>query len=501
MKLSELIEGIELKNAKGHLDTEITGVTCDSRNVTQGTLFVAFKGLKTDGHLYIKDAVAKGAAAIMTMPCMGGDSDDATQMSLSIPLLIAQDSREAISKVALNYYGNPSRDIRLIGVTGTNGKTTTSYLVRSILENSGSGVGLIGTVAYSNGSNAMPAGYTTPEAMEFQGLLRDMVNKGCSFAVAEISSHALSLKRVSGTNFDTVVFTNLTQDHLDFHSDMEDYFQAKALLFSSPPAPGRAVINIDDPYGRRLPGLTSCPVYSYGVNSKADIAGKDINLTMDGVSFNAITPAGHFPIKSRLVGIYNVYNILAAIGVALSYNIPSEKILAGISSLTSVPGRFERIDSGLGFGIVVDYAHTENALRLLLEAASGFTPQRIITVFGCGGDRDRGKRPLMGKAAIELSDYVIVTSDNPRTEDPQKIIEDIESGIRDAMNSNKRKASGYKIIPDRRSAIEEAINLAEKGDLVVIAGKGHECYQITGSDKSHFDDREEAREAVRRRGQ
>ncbi len=494
MRLQELIKGVELKSVSGNLDVEIRKVTCNSHDVTPGTLFVAIKGFKTDGHRYIKDAVAKGAAALITER----GSEDMT-LSLSIPILTVSDSREAIARVAINYYRNPAEEIQLIGVTGTNGKTTTTYLIRSILEGADNRVGLIGTVSYFNGNLISASGYTTPEAMEFQGLLREMVDQGCQFAVTEVSSHALALKRVYGADFSTAVFTNLTQDHLDFHADMEDYFRAKALLFSNLSPHQRGIINRDDPYGRRLLDITKCAIYSYGLKGNADIRGEDIRLSMDGIEFNAITPAGRIHIKSHLVGIYNVYNILASIGVAISCNIPLEKVSSGIAALTSVPGRFEKIDSGLGFNVVVDYAHTENALRLLLEAASGFTPQKMITLFGCGGDRDKGKRPLMGKAAIELSDYVIVTSDNPRTEDPERIIEEVERGIKDAMNATNRKASGYKIIADRRSAISEAINMAEKGDLVVIAGKGHECYQITGNKKNHFDDREEAREAIRKR--
>ena len=494
MKLSELIKGVNLKSATGNMDIEISNIAYDSRKVTPGTLFVAIKGLKTDGHLYIKDAAAKGAAALITEKI----SDDIIK-SIHIPILTVSDSRKAIAQVAINYYGNPSGDISLIGVTGTNGKTTTTYLIKAILEGSDHKVGLIGTLSYFNGTMVSESIHTTPEAMEFQGLLRDMVNNGCKFAVTEVSSHSLALDRVYGTHFSTAVFTNLTQDHLDFHDDMENYFHAKALLFSNMSPKKMGIINTDDPYGRRLLALTKYPAYSYGLKNNADIQGEDIHLSMDGIEFTAVTPAGRIPIKSRLVGIYNVYNILASIGAAISCNIPPEKIASGIASLISVPGRFEKIDSGLGFNIVVDYAHTEDALRMLLEAASGFTPQRIITLFGCGGDRDRGKRPLMGRAAIELSDFVIVTSDNPRTEDPNIIIEEVESGIKEALAAANRKASGYKVIPDRRSAIVEAINMAEKGDLVVIAGKGHEDYQILGKEKFHFDDREEARMAIRKR--
>lgn len=495
MKLSDLIKGIVIKRVTGNMDTDVSGVAYDSRQVTPGTLFVAVRGLKTDGHRYIKEAVSKGASALLIEEETNGNNIS----SIPIPVLTVSDSRKAIARVAINYYGDPSRKLKLIGVTGTNGKTTTTYLIRAILEGAGHKTGLIGTVSYAYGDKIFPAGHTTPEAMEFQGLLRDMADNQCRFVVTEVSSHALALKRVYGTGFSTAIFTNLTQDHLDFHADMEDYFQAKALLFSGLIPGDRAIINRDDPYGRRLTGMTKGPVYTYGIDRESDIHAKDIHLSMEGLEFDAMTPAGRIRIKSGLVGIYNVYNILGAIGVGLSYDIPLEKIASGIASVSSIPGRFEKINSGMGFGVVVDYAHTEDALRLLLKAAAGFVERKIITLFGCGGDRDRGKRPLMGKAAIELSDYVIVTSDNPRTENPQRIMDEIEAGVREAMRASARRASGYKLILDRGAAIEEAIQMAKEGDLVVVAGKGHECYQIIGNKKLHFDDREEIQKAIAQR--
>ena len=492
MKLSDLIKGIVIKRVTGNMDTDVLSVAYDSRHVTPGTLFVAIRGFKTDGHRYIMDAVSRGASALI----IEGETNGNVIPSVPIPVLTVSDSREAIARVAINYYGDPSRKLKVIGVTGTNGKTTTTYLIRAILEGAGHRTGLIGTVSYAYGDKTFPSVHTTPEAMEFQGLLREMGDNRCEFVVTEVSSHALALKRVHGTEFSTALFTNLTQDHLDFHADMENYFQAKALLFSGMTPGNRAIINSDDPYGRRLTGMTKGPVYTYGVDRESDIHAKDIRLSMDGLEFNAATPAGRIRIKSGLVGIYNVYNILGAIGAGLSCNIPLEKIAAGIASVSSIPGRFEKIDSGMGFGVVVDYAHTEDALRLLLKAAAGFVERKIITLFGCGGDRDRGKRPLMGKAAIELSDYVIVTSDNPRTENPQRIMDEIEAGVREAMRAPVRRAAGYKLILDRGTAIEEAVQMAKEGDLVVVAGKGHECYQIIGNKKLHFDDREEIKKAI-----
>jgi len=491
MKLLDIIKGIELKKAAGNMACEITDIAYDSRSVSQGTLFAAIKGLKTDGHLFIKNALEKGAAAILAEHEPAG-----VTIPAGVPIIITADTRKAVAVAAVNFFKNPSHELSVIGITGTNGKTTTSYLIRSILENAGRKTGLSGTIFWSDGNSISEAEHTTPEAVDFQRLLRKMADNGCTFAVTEVSSHSLALNRVYGTDFRTAVFTNLTQDHLDFHADMEDYFQAKSLLFSGMSSDHTSVINSDDPYGRRLLEMSRCRTFSYGLDSNADIRGENVSLTIEGIEFDLSAPAGHTHIKSNLVGIHNVYNILAAAGAALSNNIPLEKIASGILSVTSVPGRFERIDSGLGFSIVVDYAHTEDALRLLLEAARQFSPKRIITVFGCGGDRDRGKRPVMGSTAVELSDYVIVTSDNPRSEDPEEIIREIVSGINSAIDKGVARASGYVTIPDRRLAIEEAVRKAEKGDIVLIAGKGHEDYQITGQEKIHFDDREEAKRAV-----
>src|SRR3972149_10846108 len=491
MKLSDILKGIDMQKVSGDMNCEISGLAYDSRSVSKGTLFVAIKGLKTDGHLYIKNALEQGAAAILAEHEPAGITIPA-----GVTIIITADTRKAVAIAAVNYFRNPSRELSVIGITGTNGKTTISYPIRSILEKAGNKVGILGTIFWSDGDKISEAEHTTPEAVDFQHLLRKMSSSGCTFAVSEVSSHSLALNRVYGTDFSTAVFTNLTQDHLDFHTDMEDYFQAKSLLFSNMSLHHTSVINSDDPYGRRLLEMSRCRKYSYGLDSSADIRGENVSLTIKGIEFDLTTPSGQTHIKSNLVGIHNVYNILAAAGAALSNNIPLDKIASGILSVTSVPGRFERIDSGLGFSIVVDYAHTEDALRLLLEAARQFSPQRIITVFGCGGDRDRGKRPAMGSTAVELSDYVIVTSDNPRSEDPEEIIREIDSGINSAIDKGAARTSGYVTIPDRRLAIEEAVRKAEKGDIVLIAGKGHEDYQITGQEKIHFDDREEAKRAV-----
>src|SRR3972149_1825722 len=380
MKLSDILKGIDMQKVSGDMNCEISGLAYDSRSVSKGTLLVAIKGLKTDGHLYIKSALEQDAAAILAEHEPAGITIPA-----GVSIIITSDTRKAVAIAAVNYFGNPSRELGVIGITGTNGKTTTSYLIRSILENAGNKVGLLGTIFWSDGDKISEAEHTTPEAVDFQRLLRKMADNGCTFAVTEVSSHSLALNRVYGTDFRTAVFTNLTQDHLDFHTDMEDYFRAKSLLFSGMSSDHTSVINSDDPYGRRLLEMSRCRTFSYGLDSNADIRGENVSLTIEGIEFDLSAPAGHTHIKSNLVGIHNVYNILAAAGAGLSNNIPLEKIASGILSVTSVPRRFERSECGVGFSIVVDYAHTEDALRLLLEAARQFSPKRIITVFRCGG--------------------------------------------------------------------------------------------------------------------
>lgn len=493
MDLRRVIRGIKIEESKGNLNVEISSVTSDSRKVVKGALFVAIRGFRSDGHEYINEAIRKGASAIII------DREHKNILLSSIPIIKVQDTREALAKVSVNFFKNPSKELKLIGVTGTNGKTTTSYLIKSILDKAGKKTGLIGTIYYFTGGKFCPAGQTTPEAPEFQNLLRNMVNNGCEYAVSEVSSHALALKRIYGSQFTSAVFTNLTQDHLDFHADMEEYFYSKSLLFSYLSPTGKGLINIDDPRGKELFKLNKERSFSYGVEGDAHIRAYNIKTSVKGVEFMVKTPDGSMHITSSLPAMYNVYNILASIGVAYYLNISPDVITEGISSVTHVPGRFERIENDLGFYVIVDYAHTENALKLLLNAAAALTRGKIITVFGCGGDRDKGKRPKMGKTAMILSDHVIVTSDNPRSEDPMSIIKDIEKGIEEAIKEKSNRAREYRIIPDRRDAIEEAINIAKEGDLVIIAGKGHECYQIKENEKTYFDDSEEARRFLEKR--
>jgi UDP-N-acetylmuramoyl-L-alanyl-D-glutamate--2,6-diaminopimelate ligase len=493
MTLAELLQELEgqvtVTERTGDMTVRIDSLTDDSRAVRPGSLFVAVKGERVDGHGFIQAAVQAGTAAVVLQQPAG---------SMSVPFVRVADSRRALGLLGSRFHGDPSARIRMIGVTGTNGKTTTTYVCKALLEGLGRQVGLIGTVAYQIGSETIPASHTTPGALELQQLLAKMVERGCRAAVMEVSSHALAQDRTSGCEYDVAVFSNLTQDHLDFHQTMEEYFQAKLRLFTGLTGTRkpnkRAIINGDDPYGQRIKALCPAPVWTYGLKRGADLLAQDMKLSLGGTSFTAATPAGTFPIESHLVGEHNVYNLLAAIGVALHEGATPDQVREAVGKVTNVPGRFERVLAGQPFTVVVDYAHTEDALVRLLTAAQALKAGRIITVFGCGGDRDRGKRPKMGRAAVQYSDVVILTSDNPRTEDPLAILSEVETGVTDALR--QRPAVQYRKIADRREAIGVAVREAKPGDMVLIAGKGHEDYQIIGTKKFHFDDREVAREAI-----
>lgn len=499
MKLAELVESLETAARSGGLGIEVTGLTDDSRAVKPGHVFVAVKGAKADGHRHLAQAVLAGAAALVVQEQPAGGS-----VPPSVPVIQVPDSRRAVGLLAGRFHGDPSSKLTMIGVTGTNGKTTITYLCRSVLEAAGRKVGVIGTVAYQIGKEQVPASHTTPGAVELQSLLARMVAAGLDTVVMEVSSHALALDRTAGCEFDLAVFTNLTQDHLDFHADLEDYFQAKVRLFSglSPdgrkPTTKRAIVNVDDERGLRVCRACRVPVWTYAIKNQADIRAEAVRLSLAGTTFTVATPAGRFDVASKLVGEHNVYNLLAAIGVGLQEGLTQDQIRAGLASVENVPGRFERVEAGQDFTVVVDYAHTEDALMRLLAAANRLKTGRIITLFGCGGDRDRGKRPKMGRVAAEQSDVVVLTSDNPRSEDPAAILREVEAGVKEALKAAPAPVQ-YRVIADRRQAIETAIGEARTGDTVLIAGKGHEDYQIIGSEKLHFDDREVAREALRKR--
>jgi len=497
MTLATLLQSLEgrvrILDRRGNLDVSINAITDDSRAVSPHSLFVAVKGEQVDGHEFIPAAMRGGIVALLSQQPVS---------EVSLPFVRVDDSRKALGLLGGRFYGDPSSKIRMIGVTGTNGKTTTAYICKALLEALGHPVGLIGTVAYQIGERSMPATHTTPGSLELQQLLAKMVASGCTTAVMEVSSHALAQDRTSGCEYDVAVFSNLTQDHLDFHKTMEEYFQAKLRLFlgleRGLKANKRAIVNIDDPYGARI--VEHCPasVWTYALKAKADLRAEAVQLSLQGTTFTAATPVGNFPIESHLVGEHNVYNLLAAIGVALHEGATPAQIREAVARVTNVPGRFERVIAGQPFTVAVDYAHTEDALVRLLTAAQALKAGRIITVFGCGGDRDRGKRPKMGEAAVRYSDVVILTSDNPRTEDPLSILEQVEVGVIEALRL--RPHVQYRKVSDRREAIEEAVREAQTADMVLIAGKGHEDYQIIGTKKVHFDDREVARDAIERLG-
>ncbi len=499
MILQELLVPLDIVKTHGDLHSEVISITDNSRDVGPGSMFVAIRGAHQDGHNFVSQALGQGAVAVVVEDrCFQNPS--AETIAADSTLIHVQNSRKALGVLASKLHGMPSLHLKMVGVTGTNGKTTVTHLTKSLLEAQGHQVGLLGTVGYMYGKERRMASHTTPAPVQLQEMLGEMVRAGIDVGVLEVSSHALALDRVAGCEFDIVVFTNLTQDHLDFHQTMEHYFQAKLQLFTDYVVGGqksgskRALINADDLWAPLILQQCPIPVWTFGIHAKADIQAEAIQLSMDGTQFVVTSPLGRMTITSQLVGEHNVSNMLAAIGIGLEMGMTSVRIEKALESVTNVPGRFERIQEGQDFTVVVDYAHTDDALQRLLDAAQTVKQGRIITVFGCGGDRDRGKRSKMGQVAVRNSSLVIVTSDNPRTEDPQSILSDIEKGI-ETLPPEER--CPYQTISDRAEAIQSAIEEAGSGDLVLIAGKGHEDYQILGTQKVHFDDREEARKAIR----
>ena len=466
---------------------DVRGLTYDSRRVTPGDVFIALKGLKAAGADFSMDAVRRGAVAVV--------ADTPADAAISVPWFVVPDARAAMATIAAELYGHPSRSMQVIGITGTNGKTTTAYLLRAVFEAAGRKCGLLGTVAYSVGDEELPALRTTPEAPDVQRMFRQMVDAGCRACVMEVSSHALALRRVDETSFAAAVFTNLTRDHLDYHVDMESYFAAKRRLFDMLPPGAPSVINVDDPRGDTLRKAVAVPI-TFALNKPADVTPGPLNLTFDGLEFDVRTPQGAVHVKSPLVGRPNVSNILATVAVATALDVPEDAIELGLTSLRGVPGRFEVVSApDDDVAVVIDYAHTDDALKNLLETARPLARRRVITVFGCGGDRDRTKRPLMGAVAARLSDVVVMTSDNPRTEDPVRIIEEIKRGV---PVKSDRSAATFTIV-DRKEAIQFAIKKAEPGDLVLLVGKGHEQFQVIGTDELPFDEAAIARAALERR--
>jgi UDP-N-acetylmuramoyl-L-alanyl-D-glutamate--2,6-diaminopimelate ligase len=491
MDLADVLEGIESVRISGPANPDIREVVCDSRKANRASLFFALPGSKEDGNKFVNDAIERGAVAI------AGPAARPAKISGEVTWIeLARDTeRKALATAAANFYGHPANALELVGVTGTNGKTTTTFLVDSILRAAGYTSTLIGTTGYRTPKGERTAVNTTPEPLALQQIFAEARDAGGTHAVLEVSSHALAMDRVWGCHFQVAIFTNLTRDHLNFHKDFEHYFEAKQKLFlgTGAGAPSTAVINADDGYSARLEGLAKRTI-AYGLNGPADLTTKKFSLKLTGLEFAAETPAGKIEIRSALVGRINVYNILAAVGAGIALGLKSEQIAQGIENLKIVPGRFQIIDEGQPFAVVVDYAHADDALRNLVNTARELNPTgKIITLFGAGGERDRSTRPLMGEAAGSVSDLVILTSDNPRSEDPLRIINDVVVGFQ------KVKAN-YRIEPDREAALEMAFDQAQPGDIVLLAGKGHENYQILRDRTFEFDDREMARAILRRKG-
>lgn len=491
MKLNELLKDVEGCRVAG--DVDVRGLAYNAAAVRPGDVFVALRGAKADGHDFAADAVRRGAVAVI--------SDRALDLPAGAASAVVPNTRRALAMMAAKLAGDPSREMALVGVTGTNGKTTTTYLLEALFAEAGRRPGVIGTVEYRFGGVAESAPHTTPESAELQKLLARMRENGVDVCAMEVSSHALAQERVAGCHFDAAIFTNLTPEHLDYHVDMESYFEAKAILFEELLAatgkPGAfAAINVDDAYGRDLVRRSAVPVVTFGFARDADVRGDDLAFDAAGLAMTAATPAGPIRLRSRLCGRFNALNVLGAVAVAQRMGIAPTTIARAIAKVEVVPGRFEAIANDGGVLALVDYAHTPDALENVLAHARELTKGRVIAVFGCGGDRDRAKRPLMGKAAASLADVAIVTSDNPRTEDPQAIIAEILPGVQGTAKPFA-DGRGYEVIADRRLAIGRAVELARAGDVVVVAGKGHEDYQIVGTTKHHFDDREVLREMLK----
>ena len=498
MKLRELLEKLSDKETHGDMEVPICALTCDSRLVQPDTLFFALRGSQTNGHDYIDRAVAAGAAAVVL--------EDSSCAPSGVPWIRVADGRTAMGHISAIFNGDPTAAKPLIGITGTNGKTTTTYLLEAILAAAGQQAAVLGTISYRFGTTTIQASHTTPESTELQRAFRQLDEAGAQAFVMEVSSHALEQKRVDGCHFDVGIFSNLTRDHLDYHGTMEKYLAAKCRLFSellrpTPEKPRRrAAINLDDPYGEEVAKRCACPVVTFGIQGRCDVRPTAIKSSVNGISATMITPAGEFEFTSHLLGRFNLSNILAATAAGIALGLPLAAIKYGIENHATVPGRMERVINNHGVTCLVDYAHTGDALENVLATLKDIATGRIITLFGCGGDRDNGKRPIMGRIAASMSDLAIVTSDNPRSEDPVEILTQIKAGITPlALHEYQAKAltntfteQGFTIIESRREAIQLAISLARPGDIVLLAGKGHENYQIIGAVKHHFDDREEA---------
>lgn len=487
--LTDLLQEVTCKKHCILEGLRITGIQYDSRKVQLGNLFVAVKGFKSDGHDYIRQALDNGAIAIMV-------SDEA-YCSVEYPWILVDDCRLALAQISSAYYDHPSEKLKLIGVTGTNGKTTTTNLICDIIESQGEKTGLIGTIHNRIGDRILEGSRTTPESLELQALFAEMVEEGIHYAVMEVSSHALELNRVACCDFDVAVFTNLTQDHLDYHITMENYCKAKTILFRMLGDKGEeaglnktAVINIDDPWATHFMIASNAPVVTYSIHKDASWKAENVHVGAEGVSYTV----DGMPVQLHLTGNFNVYNSLAAMAVGEALGFPVPAVIKALEAVGGIAGRFQTVPGTNGYSVIIDYAHTPDGLENVITTAQAFAKGRVITVFGCGGDRDRTKRPLMGEMAAKLSDYCVVTSDNPRTEDPEQILKDILPGVEKHMQPET-----YHVEVDRRTAIQYAVQMAQAGDVILLAGKGHENYQEVNGVKHHFDDYEVAQEAIQQK--
>ena len=491
MNLQILINSIKVKEVIGNTNIEITGLSYDSRKISSGNIFFALNGAHTNGIEFVNQAISNGAICIIS---------DTKINNCKCTNIIVDNVLESMSKISAKFYDYPDKKLTIIGVTGTNGKTSITYMTESILKSFNIDIGVIGTISYRYANVVIDAPNTTPQSLDLYKMMAEMVNSKIKYLIMEVSSHSLVLGRVSGIEFDIAVFTNLTQDHLDFHKDMNNYFNAKKILFYSLSTNLKnnkkfAIINTDDIYGKKLledKNITANKI-SYSISSKNSslfCLAKNISLNNDGSYFNLESSFGNADINVTQVGLHNIYNILAVICVCVSIGIELKDIVEHLKNMVGAPGRLEKIKSDKDFSVIVDYAHTDDALKNVLSAIKNLKPSKIITVFGCGGNRDKTKRPKMAKVACNMSDFVFITSDNPREEDPVEITKDVEAGAKETNKTN------YKIVVDRKEAIKEAIFSANKNDVVLIAGKGHENYQIIGRTKIHFDDREIAFEIL-----
>ena len=479
MELKKVLAGLEGLKAKGTLDIDIKGIESNSKNIKPGYMFFAIKGFNTDGHDYINNAIESGANVIMVQE---GCDLKSIKLKPDTTLVMYKDTREALAKCSCNYYGNPSRKFKLIGVTGTKGKTTTTFMIKEILEKAGHKVGLIGTIAtYLNGKMLFESNRTTPESIELQKIFAQMVDEGVEYVVMEVSSQSLKLHRVDGCNFDIVLFTNFSEDHIspNEHPDMKDYFESKLKLFEMC---DNGIINVDDLHVAKIPKLfPNNNIMTYGIDNYCDVLAKDITITNSYVDFRVKISDRNERVKVDIPGRFSVYNALAAICVAKKLGIPSDKVIEALAEI-KVPGRSEMVPNKKEIPIMIDYAHSPESLQNILSAVKSYTRGKVISVFGCGGDRDKGKRPIMGEISGRIADFTFITSDNPRTEDPEAIVKDIEEGI-------KKTKGKYKVVVDRITAIKEAIDMATKLDIIVLAGKGHEPYQEINGKKYPFDER------------